>query len=206
MSIPLLLADMYGIKEEIVSIDSEVWMPVVGYEGLYEISNLGRVHSVARFKARTKILSLNINAKYYAVGLRKNNKYKIHKVHRLVALAFIHNPDNLPQVNHKDENKLNNCVDNLEWCARQYNINYGSRNKKQAETLMKSSCNDKPVARIDSDGHILEVFHSGNAAGRKLGINSRSIRKVCYPNHYMQSTHNMSFKFLTREEFSEYVE
>ena len=94
------------------------------YTGLYQVSNLGRVRSLGNDKTRKeRILKPKINNKgYLQVILCKNGKVKTFLVHRLVATAFIPNPDNLPVVNHRDENPLNNCVDNLEWCTQKYNV------------------------------------------------------------------------------------
>lgn len=107
----------------------EVWKPIVGYEGRYEVSNLGMVRqgekSVSQYKD---------GKGYLRVFLCKDGKQRNVKVHRLVALAFIPNPDNLPCVNHKDEVKTNNQVDNLEWCDWKYNINYGTGKYRAAMT------------------------------------------------------------------------
>lgn len=127
----------------------EIWKDVKNYEGLYEISNLGNVRSLdkiinganqfgCKYKNRKKgkILKQHINKQgYKKVILVNNNKAKNFQVHRLVAEAFLPNPSNLPQVNHKDENKQNNCVENLEWCNSSYNINYGNRNNLVAKKL-----------------------------------------------------------------------
>lgn len=99
----------------------EIMKPITGYEGLYSITNQGRVwsHSSNRF-----LSPYRRGRGYLGVKLYKKGKSKQFKVHRLVAEAFLENPDGLPQVNHKDENKHNNCVDNLEWCDAKYNMNY----------------------------------------------------------------------------------
>lgn len=126
----------------------EIWKPVKGYEGYYEVSNLGRVRSLDRtvidkggrhqVKKGCIMKSRPDRQGYIIIALCKNKHY-IHKcVHTLVADAFIPNPDNLPQVNHKDEVKSNNVVDNLEWCTPKYNANYGDRNKKVIETNIKN--------------------------------------------------------------------
>lgn len=123
----------------------EIWKDIVDYEGKYQISNLGRVKTLGRIcenvgknqfssyiTKRTipeKILSVFGN-RYLKVALFKNGKRKYYSVHRLVAEAFIPNPNNLPIVNHKDEDKTNNRMDNLEWCTYKYNANYGTRNNK----------------------------------------------------------------------------
>ena len=117
---------------------TEIWKDIVGYEGLYQVSNLGNVKRLKGYKGRGKgyiveehLIKPSINSNgYQNVVLCKNGKTKTFTMHRLVAIAFLDNSEKLPQVNHKDENKLNNCVDNLEWCDRVYNNNYGTRNKK----------------------------------------------------------------------------
>ena len=108
----------------------EIWMDIKEYEGMYQISNLGRVKSLPRKGSTTeRILKPNKDTKgYNRVILTKNNSTKTFKIHRLVAEYFIPNPDNLPQVNHIDEVKDNNIVTNLEWCDTKYNCNYGHRN------------------------------------------------------------------------------
>lgn len=117
----------------------EIWKDIVGYEGRYQISNMGRIRSVARVVTwkngsvktyKSRIMKTNKRGEYIGVSLYKDYKSKDFMVHRLVAEAFIPNPNNLPFVNHIDEDKLNNVVDNLEWCTRQYNNNYGRRNEK----------------------------------------------------------------------------
>ena len=126
----------------------EEWRPVVGYEGLYEVSNTGQVRSLDRYIKnghssyrlhKGKVISLlKGEYGYIQVNLYYNGKNYKKYVHRLVAQAFIPNPDNLPQINHKDEDKTNNRVDNLEWCTAKYNINYGTRKDKVRETAIKN--------------------------------------------------------------------
>lgn len=114
------------MKNEDLSIKEE-WKDIKNYEGLYKISNLGRVKKIN--KSNIIICKPSIDTSgYKQIVLTKNEKRKSYKIHRLVAVAFIPNSNNLPQINHKDENKLNNDVSNLEWCTLQYNCNYGSRN------------------------------------------------------------------------------
>ena len=113
----------------------EIWKPVVGYEGLYEVSNFGRVRSLRR----NKILKLKNEVDgYIRVTLCNGGTEKLYQVHRLVAQAFIPNPDNLPQINHKDEVKSNNIVTNLEWCTVHYNNTYGTRLQRVRETGLKN--------------------------------------------------------------------
>lgn len=123
---------------------TEIWKPIIGYEGLYEISNLGRVKSLPKYHKtrfsgyikKCKILKPRIDSYgYLMVALCKDKKQKNFLIHRLVAKHFIANPNNYDSINHKDECKTNNNVNNLEWCTRYYNNNYGTRNKRMSETL-----------------------------------------------------------------------
>lgn len=129
----------------------EEWRDIEGYEGLYQVSNLGRVKSLARTAIDRRGIPHYVNERilkqafdkdgYCLVGLHKDRKIKSGKVHRLVASAFIDNPHNLPEVNHKDENKSNNNVENLEWCTPKYNINYGTCLDRIAKTIVETEVN-----------------------------------------------------------------
>lgn len=105
---------------------------IAGYEGVYSVSDDGHV-----FGKRGEIKPYDNDRGYMVIDLYKNGKRKHHLLHRIVAEAFISNPEGLPQVNHKDENTHNNNVSNLEWCTLGYNINYGSGNSRRSETLKK---------------------------------------------------------------------
>ena len=119
-----------------LNIMDEIWKKIDGYNGDYEISSLGRVKSYKRNKS--KIMSNTIDSRgYYQIGLRVNMKPKSLLVHRLVAKAFIQNANGYEFINHKDENKLNNHVDNLEWCTRSYNTLYGTGLKRRKEKISK---------------------------------------------------------------------
>lgn len=108
----------------------EEWRTIIGYEGLYEVSNTGQVRNY-----RGKLLRPGLNHNgYLKCVLCKKGKTKTIYIHRLVAQAFIPNPQDLPQVNHKDEDKTNNSVDNLEWCNSKYNVNYGCAQDKRVKT------------------------------------------------------------------------
>lgn len=109
----------------------EIWKSIDGFEGLYEVSNLGRIKSI-RFK-KHKIMKPQLNNCGYAIAhLRKHNKLYQLLVHRLVAFAFVKNtnPEKFIEINHLDECKTNNAAANLEWCSHEYNINYGTRNER----------------------------------------------------------------------------
>ena len=122
----------------------EIWKPVVGYEGLYEVSNTGQVRSLDKYDSinrfyEGRILKLFADRLgYLKVGLSSNGKTKKYLVHRLVAEAFIPNPNNFPIINHKDENPSNDNVDNLEWCNAKYNSNYGTRNDRIKATRLRN--------------------------------------------------------------------
>lgn len=115
----------------------ETWKPIKNYEGLYEVSNKGQVRSLNyKRTGEIKILKLRVNKYgYLQVHLSKNGKHYAKSIHRLVAQTFIPNPNNYSQVNHKDEKRDNNNVENLEWCNCKYNNNYGNRNKKISESI-----------------------------------------------------------------------
>ncbi len=164
---------------------SEIWKDVVGYEGLYKVSNLGRVKSLDRVVTckdgkrqlyKGKFIKFDKNrGNYVYANLCKNGIRKNKSIHQLVAQAFIPNPNNLPEVNHIDEDKSNNRVDNLEWCDRKYNINYGTRNKRAGIS------NAKPVIMYDKKGNKLKEFDSMLSAGRYLCIpkEPQGISKCC---------------------------
>lgn len=131
----------------------------------------GRIYS-----KRTKdFMSCYLNpVGYYTVGFSKDGERSRFYVHRLVAECFVPNPQNLPEVNHIDENKLNNHVDNLEWCSREYNCSYGTRSKKIGEKCGKS------VEMLDlKTGEVLQTFSSMAEASRQTGINRNGISMVC---------------------------
>ncbi len=124
----------------------EVWKDIENYEGLYQVSNLGRVRSLDRIVGCGKQLKGKEKAifqdkyGYSVVCLCKDGFAKHWKVHRLVAISFLENPSNFPEINHKDENKENNRAENLEWCTTKHNINYGTRNEKVRIALSGEKC------------------------------------------------------------------
>lgn len=160
----------------------ETWKPVVGYEGLYEVSDLGRVKKVARTitkadgtikKVDERILKPSDSNGYQIVGLYRNGVSKPNWVHRLVAQAFIPNPNKLPEVNHKDEIRANNKLDNLEWISHRDNSNYGKHN----ERISKSKC--KPIQQLDlKTGLIITTYPSLTEASLSIGIYKSTISKV----------------------------
>ena len=153
----------------------EEWRDIKGFEGKYQISNMGRVKSLNyRHTGKEKILkSYDYGQGYLYVHLCKDGKRKQCRINRLVAQAFISNSDNLPEVNHKDENKKNNCVENLEWCSKSYNINYGTGSKRSAEKR------SKPVFSVDKESGLIMWWQSANEAGEVLGIRQSHITECC---------------------------
>ena len=128
---------------------------VKGYEGLYAVTSCGKVWS---YMSQKFLTPFNNARGYLKVGLFKNGKVKNFYVHRLVTDAYLPNPDNLPQVNHKDENKANNCLQNLEWCDAKYNSNYGTRNEKIK----------KPILQYDLDGNFIREWECASDVGREV--------------------------------------
>ena len=150
----------------------EIWCRIKGYEGLYEVSNFGRVKSIGYGKERI-LKPLRNTRGYLQVNLWKNGEKKTYRVHRLVAQTFIPNPDNLQEVNHKDENKENNSVMNLEWCDRKSNCNYGTRNKRISEKCSKL------VLQFTKDGEFVREWKSARDVQRNLGYYSKNISSCC---------------------------
>ena len=150
---------------------TEIWKDIEGYNGKYQVSNLGRVKSFAQDRLNGKIKTGSFTHKgYLTFALYDNDgNKKFHPIHRLVAEAFIPNPDNLLQVNHKDEDKTNNRVYNLEWCTNEYNHNYGTRNERVGEANKCCPTTSKPVKAILSDG-TEEYYQSIGEAERQLGL------------------------------------
>ena len=160
---------------------TEIWRDIEGFEGKYQVSNQGRVRSMWRtnqYKSHIgipKILKPSEHRQgYLFVYLTNGRKRTKHYVHRLVAEAFIPNPDNLPQVNHKSEVKTENFVENLEWCDGKYNSNYGTRVQRWKPQV------EKPIIQTTIDGKFVRRFMSAKEAERECGYNSGYISSVCH--------------------------
>ena len=157
----------------------EEWRPVKGYEGLYEVSNTGKIKSFQWGK--TRILHQNINQRgYHHVILSKNKVKKDLRVHRLVASAFIPNPLNKPEINHIDGNKGNNNVNNLEWATRKENIDHSIKTGLCDERIKSKRC---PVIVFDMDGNFIGRFQSQMMAAKCLGINHKLISEALCKGH-----------------------
>ena len=169
--------------------DSEVWKDVTGYEGCYQVSNQGKIRSLDRVVIDTigrkrhikgKLLhpKANVKSGYLMINLKGKDYY----IHRLVAQAFLPNPMGLPQVNHKDETRDNNCVDNLEWCDIQYNHDYGTRTMRESNTKSKS------VQQFSLEGKLLATYKSASESCRITGVNRRTIQMVASNYTYIDNS------------------
>ncbi len=182
----------------------EIWKDIPGYDGKYQASNLGRIRST-RFYGKPKIRILKPQEQgtgYLKLTLVGDDR--IHKqmlIHRLVAMAFIPNPNDYDFVNHKDENKTNNCVDNLEWCTKSYNsIYYLNKDKRRKEEYARR-LRDKETGELsspavkhilrkyfqkvvqkDKNGNILNIFNNASEVAEKLGLDVRNLITVCKAN------------------------
>lgn len=168
-----LLTFMLTKTINVMQYTEEIWKDVVGYEGLYRISSHGRITN-----GKDKVKAVHIRKGYYSVILYNKTKWKNKNIHRLVATHFIENPNNLPQVNHKDGNKLNNKVSNLEWCTAKYNIIHsvrtGLRKTAVGEAYGRSSLNEKSIILIRSLNGVMT--HSEIA--KAFGIAQSTVTKI----------------------------
>lgn len=149
------------------SIVGECWKPIKDFPN-YRISNKGRVYSAITGKILIQCRRKSSERYLYVNLCGDNGERKKTVIHRLVAEAFLFNPDNLPCVNHKDENPENNFVENLEWCTHQYNSNYGSNIEKRIRTRIRNG-NTTSVIKYDRLGNPMEEFASLHDAARSIG-------------------------------------
>lgn len=158
----------------------EIWKPIPGYEGFYELSNMGYIRSIGFIR--------NLNGKYYKrrsprilkngkdkdgyviCALCKNGKTKTFRVHRLIAEVFVENPNSYPQINHKNEIKDDNRASNLEWCTAAYNNNYGSKPSLLSKSLRNNIKKSKPIIQLTLDGEFVAEYPSAKEAKRRTGI------------------------------------
>ena len=157
----------------------EVWKDIPGFKGLYQVSNMGRIKSFrksSKFGCPAEFILKNTvaNNGYAQVTLYSDKKRSKILVHRLVADAFIPNPNNYPQVNHIDENPLNNCVDNLEWCTAKYNNDFGTARLRASITK-----SEKKVEQYLPTGEFLACYVCMSVASRITGISKHKIKDCC---------------------------
>lgn len=165
---------------------TELWRDIQGYEGLYQVSNYGRVRRLKRtitYADGTRhVLPARIlnyfqdKYGYKRVDLLKDGTKKHYLIHRLVATAFIPNPINFPQVNHRDENPENNKLSNLEWCTIKYNNNYGNHNLRE----------EKPIKQLSTEGKLIKVWQSAKSAS-KAGFSASCIYRCCNHNPWYKT-------------------
>lgn len=189
----------------------EIWKDIDNYEGLYQVSNYGNVRSldtiinckgaknIDNHIRKGRLLKKNIcTTGYYCVNLSKNSKVKYARIHRLVAIAFIPNPNNYVCVNHKDGNKLNNNVDNLEWCT------YGTNNKEAYKIGLKQNKYkgkygkdaqfSKPIIQLSLDNQFIREWDNANDVKRELGFCAENIRSVCHGRRKQANGYKWKYK------------
>lgn len=206
----LLLKDLCAINSDrwlsIENLPNEEWKPINGYGGRYSVSNYGRVKTDAFTYAiyghiktnPAHILRVVIRKDGYCkVSLGGNKKQKTLNLHRLVAIAFIPNPDNLPCINHKDENPSNNSVNNLEWCTYKYNNNYGSFKEKHSKTFKNYPKFSKPIIQMTLDGEFIQEFPSIAEAARQLNGNYVNIAEYLREPNKRNHAYGYKWKYKT---------
>lgn len=172
-------------------IEEEIWADIKGYEGYYKISTYGNVMSLNyNHTGKSKLMQPTIDKDgYERIGFSVNGKKKYFYIHRLVAIAFIKNPNNLPKINHKDMSPdlknnipVNNHVENLEWCTNQYNNTYGDRIEKAKQTKKEKNSYGagKTVYQYDLNGNLIKIWNSVMDIQRTLGFGESGIRGCCY--------------------------
>lgn len=163
---------------DLTPLKNEEFRPIKNYEGLYEVSNYGRVKSLGKnkgwCKSLEKIMKISFDKDGYCrITLCKSNKYYNFGIHRLVAKTFLPNFNNYKEVNHIDMNKTNNVVSNLEWCNQNYNLHYGNRNEKISKAL------SKPIIQYTKDNEKIKEFESINQASKELKLSTTHISQCC---------------------------
>ena len=178
----------------------EIWENMKGFEGFYQVSNEGKGKSLDRvvemnnkWGTKTKVVKKGklLTPHYYPNGylfftLTVNGKKYQEPVHRAVAKAFIPNPQNLPEVNHKDEDKSNNCVENLEWCTHQYNNTYNNKHLKVGNKLLNRTDCSKIVYKY-KNGTLVEEYPSASEAARQNNVCVSNIVQCCNGGFYLHN-------------------
>ncbi len=177
----------------------EIWKDIPGFENLYQASNKGNIRSLNyRNTGKVQVLKPIIRDNgYLQVALWKEKKVVYCRIHRLIALTFLENPNNLPEVNHIDENKSNNRVENLEWCTRKYNINYGTHNERVSKSNKGRKLSEESKKKISKPVICLELnrlFNSATEAADALGCTQANVSFVI-KNGY--KCRGLTFKYIT---------
>lgn len=160
----------------------EQWKPIEGHS-YYEVSNQGRVRSYKRKNKGINVVPHILTPRqnrcgYLYLDLRNNNQHNYKTIHRLVAKAFIPNPNNYACINHKDEDRTNNRVENLEWCNAKYNNNYGNCKQKKSAALINHPSLSKPIYQFNFYGQFIQSYVSGSEAARQNGLKLSSLQKA----------------------------
>lgn len=165
-------------EETIENFDDECWRCIEGFPN-YKVSSMGRILALNFQRTHTeKILKPQVGSRgYLHISLSNNGRVYTKRINRLVAKAFLPNPNNLPCVNHKDENKLNNRVENLEWCTYQYNSNYGTGIERCSQKRINDINRSKKIVMM-KDGIVVKIFPSLREC-RRCGYNSQIISQLC---------------------------
>lgn len=173
--------------------EGEEWKDIPGYEGWYMVSNYGRIKSVERSTIQKRVCDKAIRLRtyksciikasnygsYLICHLKKNGTSKVVKYHRIVCSVFNENPNNLPQINHKNEIKTDNRAENLEWCTPLYNRNYGTAQQRLVEKLKNNPYVSRPVYKYSINGVFIEKYPSIIEAYRRTGVKPSNITSVC---------------------------
>lgn len=175
-------------RKDVASSDPEIWKDIKGFEGFYKISSWGRfISCMGKAKGRIR-KNTNKNGWYFTVNLKcANGQYHTKRIHRLVAEHFIPNPLNLPEVNHKDLNKQNNHVNNLEWVDRKMNQNHAFKNKPSMIHGMinyNKYVRPKRIEQFTLDGKLVRVHLNGSDAAKFSGVCQRNILQVANKDEY----------------------
>ena len=183
--------------------EKEIWKPIKEWERIYEISSYGRVRRISydnpHYKHNVKLPFYNkprVDKDGYLKYTLCNKKInKSYMAHRLVAQAFIPNPNNYPVINHKDCDTQNNNVDNLEWCSITYNNRYIKKMGRTNYCYGGKHPKSKIVFQYDRNGNFIREYESTGEVERVLGINSAQIRACCNPKSRVKTVHNFIFKY-----------
>ena len=162
---------------------------IKGYEGLYAVTSCGKIWS---YRSKKFLKPRKDRKGYLGVMLCKDGTQKSYKIHRLVAKAYLPNPNNLPQVNHKDENKTHNYLNNLEWISGIDNMNYGTRNERTGHSQMNKQ-GSKALLQYDLQGNFIKEFPSVSEASRELGKSQANISRCA--NGFKNQAYGFIWKF-----------
>jgi len=185
-------------------VSEEIWKDIPGFEGFYEISSFGRIKSFKKNRDGEILKLTNKKGHYFSFVLQgKGKERKSARIHRLVAEAFIPNPDNLPEVNHKDGNKQNNMVDNLEWCTSSHNVQHSIRmHREQLNPMIyyNQHIKPKPIIQLQKDGSFVNRFENSAEAEKATGVCQRNILQVANrtpfkPGHPRKSAGGFVWRF-----------